>query len=177
MVARMPRYAPAASGVRSTPRIPASGQNGSSRHVLALYDSSSRRIIEQSSALNPRVRGSSPWRRTRFDLGFYHSRSFFIRPVCPGFPAVLAPCLLAGRMLGARPLVQFGSIGLDQLSEPLPVWLRSAIGAGQRTRSQVATVDGSRCGSRKAVRTEPAVTAAPARSDRGGHPPGPSQVH
>jgi hypothetical protein len=28
-------------------------------------------------ALNPRVRGSSPWRRTRTDLGFYRSRSFF----------------------------------------------------------------------------------------------------
>jgi hypothetical protein len=35
MFARMPRYAPAASGIRSAPRIPTTGQNGSSRHVPA----------------------------------------------------------------------------------------------------------------------------------------------
>jgi hypothetical protein len=70
MVARMPRYASAASGIRSAQRIPANGQNSSSRHVLSFFDSSSERRIEQSSALNPRVRGSSPWRRTRSDLGF-----------------------------------------------------------------------------------------------------------
>jgi hypothetical protein len=51
MVARMPRYAPAASGTRGTQRIPAAGQNGSSRHVLALFDSSLSRRIEQSSGL------------------------------------------------------------------------------------------------------------------------------
>ena len=51
MVARMPRYAPAASGIRRAPRIPATGQNGSSRHMLAFFDSSSRRISEQSSGL------------------------------------------------------------------------------------------------------------------------------
>jgi Protein of unknown function (DUF1264) len=32
MFARMPRYTPAASGSRSAPRIPATGQTGSSRH-------------------------------------------------------------------------------------------------------------------------------------------------
>ena len=51
MFARMPRYTPAASGIRSAPRIPAAGQTGSSRHVLAFHNSSSRRINEQSSGL------------------------------------------------------------------------------------------------------------------------------
>ncbi len=51
MFARMPRYAPAASGIRSTARMRAAGQNGSSRHVPALLDSSSRRIIELNSGL------------------------------------------------------------------------------------------------------------------------------
>jgi hypothetical protein len=51
MFARMPRYASAAFGIRSAPRIPATGQNGSSRHVLALHDSISRKINEQNSGL------------------------------------------------------------------------------------------------------------------------------
>src|SRR6516165_3715112 len=53
----------------------------------------------EQRTLNPRVRGSSPWRRTRTDLGFYYSRSFFVRPVCTGLPAAFAPCLPGGRML------------------------------------------------------------------------------
>ena len=32
--------------------------------------------LAEQRTLNPRVRGSSPWRRTRSDLEFYHSRSF-----------------------------------------------------------------------------------------------------
>src|SRR5579872_2415992 len=75
--------------------------------------------LAEQRTLNPRVRGSSPWRRTRTDLGFYHSRSFLMRPVCTGFPAVLAPCLLGGRMLGPGQLVQFRPIGLDQLAQGL----------------------------------------------------------
>ncbi len=51
MVARMPRYGPAPSGIRSAPRMRATGQNGRSRHVLALFDSSSERRIELSSGL------------------------------------------------------------------------------------------------------------------------------
>ena len=43
--------ASAASGIRSAPRIPASEQNGSSRHVLVLLYSSSSRINEQNSGL------------------------------------------------------------------------------------------------------------------------------
>jgi hypothetical protein len=49
MFARMPRYAPAPPGIHSAARVRATGQNGSSRHVLTLHDSSSRRINEQSS--------------------------------------------------------------------------------------------------------------------------------
>jgi hypothetical protein len=49
MFARMPRYAPAPLGIRSPAQMRATGQNGSSRHVLALFDSSSIRINEQSS--------------------------------------------------------------------------------------------------------------------------------
>jgi hypothetical protein len=51
MFARMPRYGPAPSGIRSGARMRATGQNDSSRHVLASFDSSSRRINEQSSGL------------------------------------------------------------------------------------------------------------------------------
>ena len=32
--------------------------------------------LAEQRTLNPRVRGSSPWRRTRSDLGFYHLRAY-----------------------------------------------------------------------------------------------------
>jgi hypothetical protein len=51
MFARMPRYDPAPPGIRSAARMRATGQNGSSWHVIALLDSSSRRINEQNSGL------------------------------------------------------------------------------------------------------------------------------
>jgi hypothetical protein len=51
MFARMPWYAPAPSGTRSATRMRVTGQNGSSRHVVASFDSSSRIISEQSSGL------------------------------------------------------------------------------------------------------------------------------
>jgi hypothetical protein len=44
----------------------------------------------EQRTLNPRVRGSSPWRRTRTDLGFYRPRSFFMRPFCPRGCSVVA---------------------------------------------------------------------------------------
>jgi hypothetical protein len=44
----------------------------------------------QERTLNPRVRGSSPWRRTRSDLGLYRSRPFFMCPVCPHGGSVFA---------------------------------------------------------------------------------------
>jgi hypothetical protein len=47
--------------------------------------------LAEQRTLNPRVRGSSPWRRTRSDLGFYHPRSFF----CVRFVPMAAPWLLA----------------------------------------------------------------------------------
>ena len=51
MFARMPRYGPAPPGIRSEVLMRANGQDDSSRHVLASFDSSSRRISEQSSRL------------------------------------------------------------------------------------------------------------------------------
>ena len=51
MSARMPRYPPTTSGTCSAAPMRATGQNGSSRHVLALFVSSSRRINEQISGL------------------------------------------------------------------------------------------------------------------------------
>jgi hypothetical protein len=83
--------------------------------------------LAEQRTLNPRVRGSSPWRRTRSDLGFYQFQVIFMCPVCPGFLPMLAPCLLGGRMLGPGWLVQFGSIGLDQSEEPVPSPFRGRV--------------------------------------------------
>ena len=47
-------------------------------------------IRTEQRTLYPRVRGSSPWRRTRTDLGFHSSRSF----LCARFAHMLAPCSL-----------------------------------------------------------------------------------
>ena len=47
----MSRYAPAAAGIRSVPRIRAAAQNGRSRHVPASPISSSGRRIKHSSGL------------------------------------------------------------------------------------------------------------------------------
>jgi hypothetical protein len=78
MFARMPRYTPAASGIRNESRILATGQNDSSRHVSASPDTSSEQNNRiQERTLNQRVGGSSPSRRTQDDLGFYHPRSFY----------------------------------------------------------------------------------------------------
>ena len=92
MVARMPRYAPASSGIRNESRILASGQNGSSRHVLALFDSSSRIINEQSSGLlisglGVQVPGGAP----ALTWGFTAPGHF----LCVRFVPVVAPWLLA----------------------------------------------------------------------------------
>lgn len=51
MFARTPRYTPAPLGIRIRTQIRSTGQNGSSRHALALFDSSPERISEQSSGL------------------------------------------------------------------------------------------------------------------------------
>jgi hypothetical protein len=46
--------------------------------------------LAEQRTLNPRVRGSSPWRRTRTDLGFHRSRLF----LCVRFVPMSAPCSL-----------------------------------------------------------------------------------
>jgi hypothetical protein len=60
-----------------------------------------------------------------------------MRPVCPDFATVLAPCLLGGRMLGRGRLVQFGPIGLDQLIRPILFWLLSVTAIGKHSGSRV----------------------------------------
>jgi hypothetical protein len=112
MVARMPRYAPAPSGIHSESRIPATGQNDSSRHVLASFDSSSKSRIEFGSGLLisglgvqvPRGAPYLTWDYTDFRL-------FFLCPICPVAGSVLARVFF-GRSCGA---VKLGQIGLDQL--------------------------------------------------------------
>ena len=99
MFARTPRYTPARPGIHSTAQMRATGQNDSSRHILVLLDSSSKRINEQSSGLLIRgfgvqVPGGAP---ARTDLGFYRPRSFFICPICPHVGSVLARELGPGR--------------------------------------------------------------------------------
>jgi hypothetical protein len=56
---------------------------------IGRYRSTSKNQTEQRT-LNPRVPGSSPWRRTRTDLGFRRSRSFLMCPVCPYVGSVFA---------------------------------------------------------------------------------------
>src|SRR5580692_10663569 len=108
-LARMPRYTPAPLGIRSAAGMRATGQNGSSRHVLALHDSSSRRINEQSSGLlicgfGGRVPGGVPV----MTWGFI-APGHFACLVCPVFLPVLAPCSLGRSDVGAagfcRPMV------------------------------------------------------------------------
>ena len=64
------------------------------------------RYRTEQRTLNPRVRGSSPWRRTRSDLGFCHSRSFFMCPFCPHAGSVVAENLIrpggSGRSVSAE---------------------------------------------------------------------------
>jgi hypothetical protein len=89
--ARMSRDAPALLGICSAARMRAAGRSGSSWHVLALFDSSSRRISEQSSGLlirgfGVRVPGGAP----ALTWGFWRSRSF----LCVRFVPMLAPCSL-----------------------------------------------------------------------------------
>jgi hypothetical protein len=94
MFARMPRYAPgsirhpqldADAGDRTEWQLPA-------RASIVCQQFKENKRTEQRT-LNPRVRGSSPWRRTLTDLGFYRSRSFHFFLV--RFVPVAAPWLLA----------------------------------------------------------------------------------
>jgi hypothetical protein len=92
MFARMPRYGPAPPGIRSEARMRATGQSGSSRHVLALFGSSSRRINEQSSGLLIRGFGVQvPGGASVLAWGFTAPGRFFrVR-----FVHIFAPWLLA----------------------------------------------------------------------------------
>ena len=123
MFARMPRYTPAPPGIRSTARMRATGQNGSSRHMLALFDSSSKMIFKQSSGLlicgfGVQVPGGAPiltWE-------YAHSGS----PRAGRFGAMFAPRLLVsprpsptGRL--ARPV------------DPLPMTIQSVTSTGLRS--------------------------------------------
>jgi hypothetical protein len=92
MVARMPRYVLAPTGIRSAPQIPAIGQNDSSRQVLALFDSSSRRTIECRSGLLIRGFGVQvPGGAPVLTWGFIAPGHFF----CVRFVHLVAPWLLA----------------------------------------------------------------------------------
>jgi hypothetical protein len=79
VLARMSRYGPAVPGTLAPQTRSAPVRTGTSRHCPIRFIKINR---IQERTLNPRVRGSSPWQRTRYDLGFY-SRLFFIRPFCP----------------------------------------------------------------------------------------------
>jgi len=121
-----------------------------------------------------------------------------MRPVRPGFPPVLAPCLLGGRLLGPGWLVHFRRIGLDH---PIGVpsdavterdnrrW-RLAAGLASWSSFRVAMESGAARG-RTSAPPEPAVLAG-RESPRGADPgqgafltwavsgaarPGPSWVH
>jgi hypothetical protein len=145
MFARMPRDGPAPPGIRSAARMRATGQNGSSRHVLALFDSSSRRIIELSSGLLIRGFGVQvPGVVPVLTWGFIALGHFFMCPVCPDYLPVLAPCSLGGRMLTVGRLVKFRPIGLDQPPKPFRSTSRSVITAGMTPTSGVMPADGFR---------------------------------
>ena len=84
MFARMPRYPPAASGIRCAPPVLATRQNGSSRHVLALLDSTSRRRTERRSRLlicgfGVQVPGGAP----NLTCGFTAPSHFYVSVLCP----------------------------------------------------------------------------------------------
>ncbi len=87
MVARMPRYALTAAGIRSRARVCTAAQNGSSRHVLALFDNSSKRINKQRSGLLIRGFGVQvPGGAPGLTWGFITPGHFYM--------SVLSPCLL-----------------------------------------------------------------------------------
>jgi hypothetical protein len=111
MFARMSRYRPAAPGIRR-PAVDACDRTGRQVTVdsgTSRYQFRGKNRMEQRT-LNPRVRGSSPWRRTRTDLGFHCSRSF----LCARFVPMLAPCWLVSHDRVAA--------GLSNLAGSGPEW-------------------------------------------------------
>ena len=87
MFARMPRYGPAWPGMARYPQRGTDADDRTKRQLPARASIFWQQLREnkrtEQRTLNPRVRGSSPWRRTRSDLGFHDSRSFFMCPFCP----------------------------------------------------------------------------------------------
>src|SRR2546430_6832236 len=86
---------PQGAGVR-VPENPIGDGPGRHAMVSDVANAPLAQLAEQRT-LNPRVRGSSPWRRTRDDLGFHLSRSIFMCPVCPHVGSMFARELGPGR--------------------------------------------------------------------------------
>jgi len=117
------RYAPAAPGIRSPPRIRATAQNSRPRHESSSHDTRSERRIEQSSGLlicgfGVQVPGGAPILTWGFTVSGHLARRSDV-----GGPGV-------------------GPIGLDQLFEPLEPWLRSAIAAGRSRAGRLPPAGG-----------------------------------
>ena len=113
MFARTSRYAPAAPGIRSPPRIRATAQNGRPRHESSSHDTRSERRIELSSGLlicgfGVQVPGGAPI----LTWGYTH----FGSPRDGRFGAMVAPRLLVSRDLvaGTAPISwRGGRVWLD----------------------------------------------------------------
>jgi hypothetical protein len=95
--------------------------------------------------LNPRVRGSSPWRPTRTDLGFYRYRSISMCLICPYVcsmfaPATVAPVSRSGGVSSGR--LRHGrthSASPDRRLEDEPHGVRDGRGFGGHRFSLVAS--------------------------------------
>jgi hypothetical protein len=83
--------------------------------------------LAEQRTLNPRVRGSSPWRRTRSDLGLYRFQVIFLCPICPVAGSVLARVFFRGPRAAAKT----GSDSLAHCDPHLLGGLRTVIGAGR----------------------------------------------
>src|SRR6266702_8324502 len=82
VLARMRRYGPAGAGIHVTLPRGVAVQLRMSQHSC---DSSFLKYASEQRTLSPRVRGSSPWRRTHFDLTLWGTG----RPAGP--PSLLSP--------------------------------------------------------------------------------------
>jgi hypothetical protein len=90
MFARTPWYTPARPGIHSTARMQATRQNDSSRHILVLLDSISRRRIEYRSGLLISGLGFKFPATHHSDLRIYLFRVIFWCMFCPRAGSVLA---------------------------------------------------------------------------------------
>ncbi len=153
--AQMSRYATVSAGTRRQQVLSGAAQSGTSWHVPALADTGkydrAGKLTEQRT-LNPRVRGSSPWRRTRTDLGIYKNQVIFSCPFCPHVCSMFArahgpsnPGLVkndpsgarcGGNRPGAAPSRTVGAVpgSLDQWSRPSRSGMRNALGVSFRCR-------------------------------------------